>query len=125
MRAALLVFLGGGLGSVLRYGVGLLAARAGAAPLGTLAVNLVGCFAIGWLARVLPDPLGGGAEARLLLMTGLLGGFTTFSAFSLDAAGLALKGDGALAFGYVAASVAGSLAAVAAGFWLGGLGDGR
>ena len=121
MQAALLVFLGGGLGSVGRWLVGLGAARAfGAAfPFGTLVVNVAGCLAMGVLARlILPDA--GGQSARLLMMTGVLGGFTTFSAFALDAAALWAGGATAKAVGYVILSVGLSLGAVGAGLWIGG-----
>jgi len=80
-QGALLVAAGGAVGSVLRYGVA--HALNGAWPWGTLAVNALGCAAIGALAAA-----GIAGEARLLLMTGLLGGFTTFSAFSLDTVAL-------------------------------------
>lgn len=116
--STLLVFLGGGVGATLRHGVNLATLRwlGPGWPYGTFAVNVVGCFAmgclVGWFAR-----RGGGNELRLLLATGLLGGFTTFSAFSLDV--LNLWETGALrALFYVAASVALSLAAAAAGLGL-------
>lgn len=123
MISAFYVFLGGGIGSVLRWLTGLGAARVMGTefPYGTLAVNLLGCLAMGILARVLMAPEAGGGEARLLLMTGLLGGYTTFSAFALDAAGLWMREAGLAAFAYVGASVIGCLAAVAVGLWLGGL----
>jgi CrcB protein len=105
-----LVMLGGAIGSALRYGAGLLSvAWFGAAyPWGTLAVNIAGSALIGISA-------GAGVEggARLLLVTGLLGGFTTFSAFSLETAGLWERSPW-LAAAYVAASVGLGLAA----FWL-------
>jgi CrcB protein len=122
MISAFYVFLGGGLGSVLRWLTGLGAARLMGSdfPYGTLAVNLVGCLVMGVLARVLVVPDAGGMDARLLLMTGLLGGYTTFSAFALDAAGLWLREANLAAFVYVGVSVMGSLAAVGLGLWLGG-----
>ncbi len=77
MRAVLLVFLGGGLGSVLRYGMGLFAAQrlgaftaASGWPWGTFLVNVIGCFVIGLCYRLLPIPADGPPSARLLLMTG-------------------------------------------------------
>jgi len=81
------------------------------APLGTLAVNLVGSFAIG-VCFVLLGPREGW---QLFLMTGILGGFTTFSAFSLDTLKLIEGGQIALAIAYVIGSLAVSLAAVALG----------
>ena len=119
MTNALLVFLGGGAGAVLRHGVNGVALRwfGPGLPVGTLAVNVIGSLAmgllIGWLARE-----GGMAGTRLLLATGLLGGFTTFSAFSLDVANLWGRGEAGLALGYVAASVGLSIAAVFAGLAL-------
>ncbi|MDQ3074390.1 MAG: CrcB family protein [Pseudomonadota bacterium] len=105
---ALLVFVGGGLGAVLRYS----AALAIGGPLATLMVNVAGGFVIGLLAAGLPLEQ---HSARLLLITGLLGGFTTFSAFSLDAIALAQRGAYGQAAAYVALSVTLSLAAAAAG----------
>jgi CrcB protein len=123
MQTAMLVFLGGGLGSVLRWLVGLGALHwfGPNFPWGTLAVNVAGGLVMGVLARVLVLLPSGGHDARVLLMTGLLGGFTTFSAFSLDAANLWLRGEIGTAALYVAVSVFGSLGAIAAGLWLGGI----
>jgi CrcB protein len=122
MFALFLVILGGGIGSGLRHGVNLAAARwiGIEFPWGTLAVNVIGSFLIGafagWLA------FRGDAHAtqslRLFLTTGILGGFTTFSAFSLDFALLFERGDTVLAAVYVIASVAISLAAIFAALWL-------
>ncbi|MCA0401247.1 MAG: fluoride efflux transporter CrcB [Proteobacteria bacterium] len=123
MQTAFLVFLGGGIGSVLRWLVGLGALRwlGPAFPWGTLAVNLLGGLAMGLLARLVVALPSGGQEARFFLMTGILGGFTTFSAFSLDAATLWMRGETGQAALYVAISVAGALGALAAGLWLGGV----
>jgi fluoride exporter len=103
MMPVLLVALGGAVGSVARYGVGLAAARwfGLAFPWGTLAVNLAGSLAIGVLAaRVGPAD----ESTRLLLGVGLLGGFTTFSAFSLETVRL-LEHQPGLAMSYAAASL--------------------
>jgi CrcB protein len=110
----LAVAAGGAAGSVARYVIGVLAARAlgTALPWGTLAVNILGSFAIGWLAGVLSR--GASDLARPLLLTGFLGGFTTFSAFALET--LMLPRPAAIL--YVALSVTGSLAACAAGMSL-------
>jgi fluoride exporter len=118
--AALLVFLGAGLGGVARYGVNQLAvAWLGLAfPWATLAVNVVGSFLMGLCAEVIVARFGGWPEARLFLMTGVLGGFTTFSAFSLEAYALWARGEGGLAALYVGASVGLSIAALVAGFFL-------
>lgn len=118
MNAALLVFLGGGLGSLLRYGVNRLAQAwlPAGFPWGTLIVNVAGGLAAGLIAGVLlAREAGTTGAASLFLMTGLLGGFTTFSAFSLDAVLLWQKGQGAAAIAYAIASVLLSLAAAAAG----------
>ena len=115
------VFLGGGIGSALRYGVGraALALVGTGFPAGTLAVNVAGCLLLGVLAEwlALRDP-GIDASVKLFLTTGLLGGFTTFSAFALDAAALWQRGEGAVAGLYVLASVALSIAALFAGMAL-------
>ncbi len=115
----LLVALGGALGSLARYGVGVAAARwlGLAFPWGTLAVNVAGGFAMGVLAaRIGPDQ----ENLRLLLGVGVLGGFTTFSAFSLETVRLMEQApaQGAL---YVAASLVLSVGACWAGLVLGRL----
>lgn len=101
------VALGGAIGAVLRYLTGL----AIAFPFGTLAVNIVGSFLIGVLWVALADR---GAWAALLI-TGVLGGFTTFSAFSLDTLRLVDTGRAPMAAVYVLASVTLSLGACALG----------
>lgn len=112
----LLVFVGGGLGALARHGVG----RAGLALIGpgfpwwTMAVNVFGSFAIGLLAGMF-GALETGHQARLFLVTGFLGGFTTFSAFSLDALILWERGTPLQAGFYVLGSVILSLLAAAAG----------
>ena len=89
-------------------------------PWGTLAVNLIGSFLMGMLAHLLVTgamshmPVG----ARLLLMTGLLGGFTTFSAYALDVVMLAERGHMTWALFYGTGSAAGAIAALLAGQWL-------
>jgi CrcB protein len=114
-----LVFLGAGLGGALRHGVNVASARAwGAAfPWHTLIVNVAGSFLMGVLAGWLAFRAGEGwsQSARLFLGTGILGGFTTFSAFSLDAVLLWERGATGLAAAYVAASVVLSIAGLAAG----------
>jgi CrcB protein len=117
MTPWLAVFLGAGLGGALRHGVNLTAARmfGFGFPFGTLTVNIVGCFAMGVLVEVFARVYAPGQVVRLFLTTGVLGGFTTFSAFSLDAAVLFERGTPLTAAVYVALSVGASLAAVAAG----------
>lgn len=117
MMNLLLVALGGAMGSAARYGVGLAAARVfGAAfPWGTLIVNVVGGFAMGALAaRMGPST----ENLRLLLGVGVLGGFTTFSAFSLDTLRLMEREPGS-ALLYVLASLILSIGACWAGLMLG------
>lgn len=106
------VALGGGLGAVLRYVVGMSLTF----PFGTLAVNIAGSFVIGLVWVIFAAR---GLHAWLpFVMTGLLGGFTTFSAFSLDTMRLIEAGRLAAAGGYVMASVLFSLVACAAGLWI-------
>ena len=109
------VALGGALGASGRYLTGLAMSRllGKGFPWGTLTVNIVGSFAMGALVVILANTSGN--RLAPFLMTGVLGGFTTFSAFSLDVATLYERGDVAQAGLYVAASVAVSLAALFAG----------
>jgi len=121
MTNLLLVALGGALGASLRYLSGIVMLRwlGPAFPWGTLVVNVIGSFAMGLLIAWLSKRTGGASnELRLFLATGLLGGFTTFSAFSLDFANLWQRGDTLTAFTYVAASVVISLLAIFAGLML-------
>jgi len=122
MTPAFLIFVGGGLGAVARYGLTLLAARAFGTgfPWGTFGINITGSLAMGliagfFLSRGMPPAL---EHARLFLTTGILGGFTTFSAFSLDT--IVLWEDGRLAVlaFYVLGSVALSIGALFIGYSL-------
>lgn len=117
MLQIVLVAAGGAVGSSLRYLVGVWAIRvAGLAfPWGTLAVNVAGCFLIGFLAELIDRRFGGSTALRLLVVTGFLGGFTTFSAFSLETASLLGRGAFLPASVYVLTSVLVSLMAVFAG----------
>ncbi|MBX4954400.1 fluoride efflux transporter CrcB [Rhizobium lentis] len=117
MIQAFLVALGGAIGSVLRYYVGQWALRlmGPAFPWGTLAVNVAGCFVIGVFAELIARRFNASIELRLLLITGFLGGFTTFSAFSLDAISLFERGEAVAGGIYIVASVGLSMAAVIAG----------
>lgn len=116
----LIVFIGAGLGGAGRHSVNMLAARLFGTgfPAGTLVVNVVGCLVMGLIAGVFAFRGHLPQEMRLFLTTGILGGFTTFSAFSLDAALLWERGEVGLAALYVGASVIFSLAGVAAGLAL-------
>ena len=122
LQFLLLVFLGGGLGSSMRYGVNLatVAWFGPHYPWGTLTVNVVGSAIMGAFAGwILAREPGTGSDAvRLFFMTGVLGGFTTFSAFSLDVVVLWQRGAAATAAGYVIASVAVSLLALLVGMAL-------
>ncbi len=110
------VMIGGGLGAGARYLVGLAVAARDAPgfPWATLTVNLIGGLLMGVLAGLVARGSVGEPQ-RLLLGVGVLGGFTTFSAFGLDALVLIERGNPELAFGYIAASVVGSIALVALG----------
>lgn len=115
-----LVFLGGGIGAGLRHLTNLGAARffGAAFPLGTLGVNMVGSLAMGLVAAWFAGRTGASQDMRLFLATGILGGFTTFSAFSLDAALLWQRGDAVSAVIYVVGSVTGAILSLCAGLWL-------
>ena len=110
----LIVFLGAGLGGALRHGVNVAATRlfGFSFPYGTLMVNVVGSFAMGLLAGYFAYRPGMPQHMRLFLTTGILGGFTTFSTFSLDAALLVERHAFGLAAGYVVGSVTAGLAAL-------------
>ncbi len=110
----LIVFVGAGIGGALRHGVNVAATRlfGYGFPFGTLIVNLVGSFLMGLFAGYFVFRPGIDQHIRLFLTTGLLGGFTTFSAFSLDAALLVERHSYGLAAGYMVGSVAASVSAL-------------
>lgn len=111
-----LVMIGGAIGAGARYlAGGWLAALVGAPRFGTLCVNLIGGFAMGVLVGLLARQAGATEPARLLLGVGVLGGFTTFSAFALDCVTLLQRGDWGQAATYASLSVAGSVIALFAG----------
>lgn len=116
----LVVFLGAGLGGVLRQAVNVAAARllGFGFPWGTLTVNIAGSIAMGLLAEFFVVKSGLPQELRLFLTTGILGGFTTFSTFSLDAVTLWERGQWGLAAGYVGLSLILSMAGLVAGLTL-------
>lgn len=120
-RAFFAVALGGAAGSVLRFSVGLLLAQAAPSarlPVATLLVNIIGSLTIGvvngWLARV-PHA---GPEWRALVITGVLGGFTTYSAFALETVTLVQAGASTMALLHVTAHIALGLGAAWLGGWL-------
>jgi len=104
--AVFLIFLGGGIGSVARYALGrfIQGQSHSGFPIGTLAVNVIGCIAIGALARFFANTQTENA-VRAMLIVGLCGGFTTFSTFSYETVGLMIGGKFGLAALYVGASV--------------------
>ena len=119
MMAYAVVFIGAGIGGALRHGFNIGAARLFGTgfPAGTLAVNVVGSLAMGLIAGWFAFRGGATGHLRLFLATGILGGFTTFSAFSLDAVLLMERHQWGLFALYVGASVAGSILGLMAGLW--------
>jgi CrcB protein len=113
----LLVFIGGGLGAMLRVAAALwVDQRLGPPfPWGTLVVNLSGCFAVGLLATLADERSFFSPPARLFLVAGVLGGYTTFSTFGLETWRLLAEGHALGALANAAASLAGGLVAVVAG----------
>jgi fluoride exporter len=116
----ILVFIGGGLGSTLRHTINMVCARllGTAFPYHTFIINITGSTVMGLIAGYLAFKGGASQPWRLFLMTGILGGYTTFSAFSLDAAMLYEKGEIGLAALYVVGSVVLSIAGLFAGLAL-------
>ena len=120
MPTVIWVALGGAIGASARYFVGVQALRlmGPGFPWGTLSVNIVGSFLMGVLIELLALKINLPQDVRHFLTTGVLGGFTTFSAFSLDFAVLYERKAHLLAWSYMGASVAGSILALFAGLWL-------
>lgn len=116
----LIVFLGAGIGGALRHGVNIGSARlfGPGFPAGTMIVNMAGSFAMGLLAGYFAARPGIGQPVRLFLTTGILGGFTTFSTFSLDTALLIERHSYGLAAGYAVGSVVAGLSALFLGLTL-------
>ena len=116
----LVVFLGGGIGAALRHAVNLLSARLFGLsfPFGTLFENVTGSLLMGVLAAYFAFKGDASQHWRLFLTTGILGGYTTFSAFSLEVALLYERGELGLAALYVLASVIFSIGGLFAGLWL-------
>ena len=116
----ILVFVGGGLGASLRHLVNLTCARCigTAFPWGTFIINVTGSTVMGLIAGYLAYKGEASQPWRLFLMTGILGGYTTFSAFSLDTAVLYERGELGLALAYVLGSVVLSIAGLFAGLAL-------
>ena len=116
----LIVFLGAGIGGVFRHSVNIGAARllGFGFPYGTLTVNILGSILMGVLTELFVVRSGLPQELRLFLTTGLLGGFTTFSTFSLDAVTLWERGQWGLAAGYITLSLILSMGGLFAGLML-------
>lgn len=121
MNPLLIVGLGGFLGSITRYALSGAILHHSASwrfPLGTFVVNVVGCLMIGILSGLIEKHGIFGETGRLFCLTGVLGGFTTFSAFGLETQFLIRRGELGVALGYVLASVIVGLLCVALGEWL-------
>lgn len=120
MLNILAIAAGGATGAVSRHFVGVAASRAFGSgfPVGTMTVNVLGSFVMGVIAAMFALRWSGSETARLLLATGFLGGFTTFSAFSLDVALLWERGEPVLAVAYVLGSVILSILALFGGLAL-------
>ena len=120
MQSYLLVFFGGGLGAMLRHLVNVTCTRCigTAFPYGTFIINITGSTVMGLIAGYLASKGEASQPWRLFIMTGILGGYTTFSAFSLDSALLYERGELGLAAFYVVGSVALSIAGLFAGLAL-------
>lgn len=129
MRELLLVFLGGGIGSIFRYGIKLIQSHLSLNPISTLGqtvfpwptmvANVLGCLLIGFFYS-LSSRTGMSPELRLFLTTGLCGGFTTFSTFSSEGVDLMRAGHLGLFAAYFCLTLVLGLAAVLLGAWLGG-----
>lgn len=120
MRLLLYAAAGGAIGTAARHLVNVGFGRwlGPGFPWATLFVNVVGGFLMGALIEALALRFDGSVELRTFLATGILGGFTTFSAFSMDAVLLMQRGETAMAALYIGASVALSILALLAGLWL-------
>lgn len=117
--SSILIFIGAGIGGVLRHVTNaiVLSAMGSSFPYGILAVNIIGSTLMGLVAGWFAFHGEASSEMKLFLATGILGGFTTFSAFSLDTALLLERGETTLAATYVVASVALSVLGLFAGLW--------
>jgi fluoride exporter len=121
VNSALIVALGGAIGSVLRYLLSVWTFHHAADwrfPIGTFAVNIIGCLMVGILAGLIVKHHLFSPEVRLFLITGIAGGFTTFSAFGMETFYLLRRDEALIAGGYVISSVVVGLIAIWAGFLL-------
>ncbi|TGQ64604.1 MAG: fluoride efflux transporter CrcB [Mesorhizobium sp.] len=119
MFSLFLVVIGGGIGAGIRHlaNIGAMRLVGPNYPWGTMVINIAGSFAMGLFIAILARR-GGSNELRLFVATGIFGGFTTFSTFSLDFAALWERGATLPAFGYALASVVGAIIALFMGLWL-------
>jgi fluoride exporter len=117
MMSYLVVFIGAGIGGSIRHGMNIWVGRLMGThfPYHTLVINIVGSLAMGLVAGWFTERGGAAGHTRLFLATGILGGFTTFSAFSLDAISLFERGEAVAGGIYIVASVGLSMAAVMTG----------
>ena len=120
MQGYLVVFIGAGVGGAIRHGMNIWVARLLGThfPSYTLIINVVGSLVMGLVAGWFAQKGGATGHMRLFLATGILGGFTTFSAFSLDAVLLWERHEHTLAALYVGGSVAGAIAGLLLGLWI-------
>jgi len=120
MPPLLLVMLGGAIGAGFRYHVSTMALRfmGPGFPWGTWIINLLGGFLMGVLAGVLARSSEGGEQLRLFLGVGVLGGFTTFSAFSLETFNMLQRGEPVMAVAYAVSSVTGSVLMLIGGIYM-------
>ena len=116
MITIMAVATGGAIGAVLRYGVTVWSASITDFPIATLIVNIVGSFIMGLCAGVLPETLS--IPVRTFVMTGVLGAFTTFSAFSLDFVTLIERGQTLQSITYLTCNVFGSILALVIGLYI-------
>jgi len=118
----LVVLVGGGVGALVRYLVSIFIQKfVPNFPLGTMVINTTGAFLIGFLSIYLPEVIDAPPNIRLLLITGFLGGYTTFSTFTLEGIGLINNGDYLKAFYYIVGTNVIGFLFVALGRFLGGL----
>ncbi len=120
MMSYLVVFVGAGIGGSVRHGMNIWVARLLGShfPYHTLVINILGSLVMGLITGWFAERLGAAGHTRLFLATGVLGGFTTFSAFSLDAVLLWERSEHLMAALYVGGSVAGAIVGLAFGLWV-------
>jgi CrcB protein len=119
MQNTLLVMAGGAIGAACRYQLGRMMTHmmGPGYPWGTLAANMLGGLLMGLLVGILARFIDGGEQIRLLISVGVLGGFTTFSSFSLEVVLMLQRGQLAAGVTYIMASVAGAVGMLAVGLW--------